>query len=252
MTSHRGKPKYPLLPVVGMVAAVVLLAGAGTYAVVRAGDDPPAGAGSPPTPSTTRSGLASSGSSTAPAATSTTTDRAASATAALTRCVETVRAQEAVARAAASSAANWTTHTDAQRRLDNGTNTLAETTAAWARSRVRGPGDVQAFATASAILKRASSGCGTVVGDTAGTAMAARGSACQQRSKLLATVVATGTTVNSQWSAHVTMMANKAHTDGAKYHDRWLEMVRDAGPALEAYRSAAAAAARAPACTAGT
>ena len=44
------------------------------------------------------------------------------------------------------------------------------------------------------------------------------------------------------------MMAHKEHTERAAYLDRWVGMVDDAGPALTAYRAAAAALAKAPAC----
>jgi hypothetical protein len=45
------------------------------------------------------------------------------------------------------------------------------------------------------------------------------------------------------------MMADKEHTDGAAYYARWIAMVKQAQPALQAYQKAAAALAKAPRCT---
>lgn len=254
MARHRGKSRHPLTVLGAVAAAVLLVGGTGTYAVMKVASSPAAGhrgdaTTSSTTPATGRAAAAPSSTTGSPT-TSTPTGPPAAATSALQDCVTTVRAQEGVAKAAASSAAHWTTHTDAQRRYDAGTFTLAQTTAAWAASKAKGPADLRAFATAGAAAKQAAGGCGQVVARTKGTELAAKAAACSQRSTALAAVVSTGTKVNNQWSAHQTMMAHKAHTDGVAYRNRWLAMVRDAQPALAAYRAAVASAAKAPACSA--
>ena len=76
------------------------------------------------------------------------------------------------------------------------------------------------------------------------------GERCATRSASLARVARTGAVVHEQWATHLAMMAHKEHTGAAAYLDRWAGMVKDAGPALSAYRAAAAALAKAPACAA--
>ncbi|NNM45880.1 hypothetical protein [Knoellia koreensis] len=266
MGRHRGSARHPLVLVAVLTVVAVLLAGGGAYAVWRAFDEPSPGEVAPTVtagggssvgaesvettgPGTTGpSSSTTSGSSTTGSSTS--SGPSAEATAALQRCVTTVRAQESLAKAVAGSAASWQTHTDAQRRMEAGTFTAAQTAAAWARSKARGPADLKAYATANAAVKQAGQGCADVDAKTAGSPLAAKASACAERSTRLAAVQAAGGKVQSEWSAHIAMMANKAHTNKAAYHERWLGMVKDAGPTLTAYRTAAAAAAKAPACTA--
>ena len=271
MGRHRGSSRHPLVLVAVLTVVAVLLAGGGAYAVWRAFDEPSPGEVAPtvtagggssvgadavettgpgttgPSSSTT-SGSGTSGSSATGSSTS--SGPSAEATAALQRCVTTVRAQESLAKAVAGSAANWQTHTDAQKRMEAGTFTAAQTAAAWARSKAKGPADLKAYATANAAVKQAGQGCADVDAKTAGSTLAAKASACAERSTRLAAIQAAGGKVQSEWSAHIAMMANKANTNKAAYHERWLKMVKDAGPTLTAYRTAAAAAAKAPACTA--
>jgi prophage DNA circulation protein len=124
--------------------------------------------------------------------------------------------------------------------------------AAWAQSKARGPADVQQFAAATtAVRDRASAtACRSAKAATAPTNLADRGRRCDARDRALATVASAGAVVNSQWAAHITMMANKAHTDSAAYHDRWMRMVTQAQAPLKQYAAAAAALARAPTCSA--
>jgi hypothetical protein len=235
--------------IAAVVAAAFVLVGGGAYAVWRAQD---ASSPKPPAPSVTAGGGSSVGAgSVEPSATSSpSSGPSAEATAALQSCVTQVRAQESLAKAVGSAAANWKTHTDAQRRLEDGTYTAAQTAAAWARSKAKGPSDVKAYATANAGLKQAGTGCADVGSKTAGSELESQATACAKRSELLGAVASVGTKVQSQWSAHITMMANKAHADRAAYHQRWLKMVKDAGPTLAEFDDAADAAAKAPECSA--
>lgn len=252
VAQHRGEARHAGVLIAAGVVIAALGAG-GAYAVLRGGDDSP---GAVRTVTTTpSSGGSSSSTSTSTAqreSPSTTADpaaaRAAEASRAMQACVATVRAQEDLATALAASARDWGLHTDAQRKFDNGSYTLKQTQAQWAASKARGPADLKAFTTATAQTKGTTGGCDGLVAATTGTEVASVATECQQRLAALAGAVKSGTTVHGQWAAHLTMMAAKAHTDGAAYHARWVGMVDDAGPALASYRSAAAALAKAPGC----
>ncbi len=240
---------------------VVLLAGAGAWAVLSNGGASADGAAGTPTgtptssatasiPASARSGPTPSSSTSSGGAAPTTDSPLARAQASIQACAAHVAASERIARAAAASARDWGTHTGAQRKLDDGTYTLAQTKAAWASSKANGPGDLKEFAAAAAAAKGTSSGCLTVVEDTRGTGLADGGTDCDARSRALASVQTTGTKVNAQWAQHIAMMAAKAHTDGAAYHRRWMGMVEDSQTLLKGYQGAAKALAAAPACRA--
>ncbi|TQJ52256.1 hypothetical protein [Phycicoccus sp. SLBN-51] len=232
---------------------VVVLAAAVTWAVVRVQSDsgtaaPRASATASLTPETaaTNSGSASAASS------SPTTGDAALATArrTLAACAATIAAREQLARAAAASARDWSTHTGAQRRLDSGQWTEAQAKAAWASSKAHGSADVKQFAAAEAAVEAAdSSACRAVVTRTASTSLAGKGTACAAREKALLSVASTGSVVNTQWAAHIKMMADRAHTSQGDYHDRWVTMVAEAEAPLKRYAAAAAALDRAPVCS---
>lgn len=237
---------------VGAVVVVLLAAGA-TWAVMRGQSDsgtaaPRASSTAPLTPETAATNSGSAGT----ASSSPTTGDAALATAqrALAACAATITAREQLARAAAASARDWSTHTGAQRRLDSGEWTVAQAKAAWASSKAHGSADVKQFAAAAAAVEAAdSTACRAVVTDTASTSLADRGTACTAREKALVSVASAGSVVNAQWAAHIAMMADKAHTDQGDYHDRWVTMVAEAPAPLKRYAAAAAALERAPACS---
>jgi hypothetical protein len=63
-------------------------------------------------------------------------------------------------------------------------------------------------------------------------------------------VARTGRVVNGQWAGHLAQMKTKATSAGHAYHMEWLRRTTDAKAALAAYDQAAAALAKAPACTA--
>lgn len=168
----------------------------------------------------------------------------------LATCRAHVAAQERLARAAADSARDWRTHTDAQLRLDSGAWTLAQAEAAWNASMDRGTADIQQFTQATRALRTGSgaAACRSVVADTASTDLAAQGRSCAARDRALAAVGSAGTVVNSQWAEHLVMMANKPHANAADYHDRWVAMVAAAKAPLQRHAVAAEALRRAPAC----
>jgi hypothetical protein len=184
--------------------------------------------------------------------TATATDQTlARARSALSACADSIAARERLARAAAASARDWRTHVEAQLKLDRGTWTIAQAKAAWAASKARGPADVRQFAAAAAALRASDStrACRSVVADTASTGLASNGTQCAARDRALAAVSTTGEVVNAQWAAHIRMMADKPHTDSGAYHARWTTMVDESQAPLKRYAAAAAALARAPACS---
>jgi hypothetical protein len=140
--------------------------------------------------------------------------------------------------AAAADAAyrDWATHVDAQLDFDRGQSTLAETQAMWAASRKRGAADVRSFAAARAGWGKVARACSSAPAD-AGPARAAA-QACLSRQEAVRAVAARGAEVNEQWAAHLQMMADKAHADGAAYSRRWRQMVQDAPPVLKDYAGA--------------
>ena len=204
-------------------------------------------AGSSGTPSASGAAGAATSGSTSPSST-TPASADTPAVAALASCTATVRAQQVLAKAAAASARDWRLHTDAQRKFDSGAFTMAQTEAQWAASRARGPADLAAYARAVQAVERAGAGCARVAAAASGSSAEATAKRCARRSTALARVARTGAVVNRQWAAHLTMMAHKEHSGAAEYRGRWADMVKDSGPALSAYRAAAAALAKAPAC----
>jgi hypothetical protein len=242
-------------PAAVVITLLVLLGSGVAWAVVGGlpGDDTPSGSASraaATTPAPPASGPAGADgtASTVPAGTS--GAPGGSAARALSVCREAVAAREEVVRAASASARDWRLHTDAQRRLDDGAWTVARTRQVWAASKARGAADLQRFAAAAerATAADAVGACRSVVRDTAGTDLTAAAERCLARDRALAAVVSAGTVVNGQWAAHVAMMADKAHTDAAAYHDRWVSMVREAGEPLRRYDVAVTALRRAPEC----
>ena len=208
-------------------------------------------ASSGPATATDRTTAPGSQTSTSTPSTTTSTGTAAGrAGEALAGCARSLTVGDRLARAAAASARDWTIHTQAQVRLDKGTFTPAQAHAAWDASKARGPADVREFSAAAAAWSRARHGCEGVGAATRGTSLSGRGTACEARHAAVSPVVRTAGKVNAQWAAHLTMMAGKAHSDGASYHRRWLAMVRAAPPALDAYSAAAAGLTRAPRCPA--
>lgn len=169
----------------------------------------------------------------------------------LDTCAAGIAAREQLARAAAASARDWRTHIEAQLRLDRGVWTVPQAKAAWAASKARGPADARRFSTAAAAVRtrNSASACRSVVADTASTALASNGARCAARDRALVAVSKTGGKVNAQWTAHLRMMADKPHTEADTYHDRWVTMVSEAQAPLKRYAAAAAALARAPACS---
>jgi hypothetical protein len=154
----------------------------------------------------------------------------------LAACRHELQLGDRLAAAADASYRDWALHVDAQLQLDQGRTTVAETEAMWAASKKRGPADVRGFGSARAAWDDVASDCSSVSADP-GTARPAV-KACMSRQAAVRAVAAKGAEVNAQWTAHLEMMANKAHTDGAAYSRRWLKMVQDAPPVLQDYARA--------------
>jgi hypothetical protein len=143
-------------------------------------------------------------------------------------------------------------HTDAQRKIDSGEWTVERAQSVWAQTQARGPADLEDVATAKAAVGRAdwATACRSITARTAKTSLAAKGKACAALDQALAAAASTGSVVHGQWAEHLEMMAAKPHTRAAAYHERWMSMVAAAPKPLKAYAAAAAALARAPACSA--
>jgi hypothetical protein len=232
--------------VAATVVLVALLAAGAVWVLVRAASDV-AGSVTGPSPS---SGTTSS-TPTASATNSPTDSRLAKAQRALASCRSGVTQRERLAEAAAVTARDWKAHTDAQRQLDRGTWSFANAEAVWAKTKVRGSQDTKRFLSTAAKVREESSAadCGSVVADTASTPLAEQGTRCAARVKALGDVASTGAVLNTQWAAHVQMMADKAHTDHAAYHDRWVTMVAQAQAPLKRYAKASETLSKAPACS---
>jgi hypothetical protein len=166
----------------------------------------------------------------------------------LDACRDALLRGDRLAAAADASYRDWATHVDAQLQLDRGRTTLAETEAMWAASRKRGATDVRSFAAARVAWDKVAGACSSVSADTGSTRAAVR--ACVNRYDAVRAVAARGAEVNEQWAAHLQMMADKAHTDGAAYSRRWRRMVQDAPPVLKAYAAARERMDAAPPCEA--
>ena len=218
------------------VVAVALLAVGAVWVLAKAASDV-AGHVTEPTPS--------------PGTTSPTDSRLAKAHRALASCRSGVTQRERLAEAAAVTARDWKAHTDAQRQLVRGTWSVAQAEAVWGKTKARGSQDTEQFLSAAAKVREGSGAadCGSVVADTASTPLAEKGTRCAARVKALGDVASTGAVLNAQWAAHVEMMANKAHTDHAAYHDRWVRMVAQAQVPLQRYAKASETLSKAPACS---
>lgn len=211
-----------------VAAAAVLAAGTGIgVAAIRGGDgDASASSGS---------SVSSSSASAGPGTTLAGHDA----------CVAEVDAQTQLADAVAGSAKHWRTHVQAQIRLDEGVQDGEATAAQWASSKLEGPGDQKAYATATSLVGETSGSC-----YEAGQAdPSAATDDCSKRLDGLKRVTRAGSAVHGEWDSHLRMMKNKHHTEGALYHDRWLGMVDRAEPMLTKYDTAVAALKKAPACT---
>jgi hypothetical protein len=228
---------------------VLVLGGAATgWALIRSHDQTATQRGGSGGQSSSTTSPPATTSPSATTTTSPTTDAVAAAEAALAACAKEVKAGEAVAARAAVSAAHWTTHTNAQIRFDKHEYTLAQTKAAWAASKATGSQDVSGFRSADKAYAAVDGACAKASGPAAGTDLATRTSQCAARAAALARIERSGAVVNSQWAAHLVMMAHKDHYVTAAYRVKWEGMVRAAQPALSLYRSAAAGLAKAPSC----
>ncbi|KGN36286.1 hypothetical protein [Knoellia subterranea] len=234
-----------------VIAGVILVAGGGAWAAGSIlGDDgdgtsqgDTTASSTTPTASSTASD-STTASPSAPASASPSADEAA-AERARASCTAQVRAAEAVATAVAGSATHWKQHTDAYLAKTSGRITLEQTKKIYADSKAFGLADEKAVAATT----KAFTATGAACGDAAKVVPADAGvTACTARLKALDAVRTTGTKVQNEWSAHMRMMANKAHTDGGQYHQTWLKAVSDAQKSIPAHAKAAAAVAQAPAC----
>lgn len=238
-----------------VIAGVVLVAGGGAWAMGAVLDDDATAGATTSTSSSATAASTSPSASTASAsptsspsesATPDATEASAEAAAARTACVAQVRAAEAVATAVAGSALHWQQHTDAYLAKIGGRITFAETQKRYAASKAYGLADEKSVAATTKALVATGAACSDAAKTAPGDAAIGQ---CSTRLAALTVVRTTGTKVQDEWSAHLRMMANKAHTDAGSYHQTWVKAVSGAKASLTAHANAAAAAAKAPACT---
>ncbi|KNX38252.1 hypothetical protein VV01_15630 [Luteipulveratus halotolerans] len=174
---------------------------------------------------------------------------AASATpgeATLAACQAEVRAGGRLASAAASSAEQYRTHTRAQVDVDAGRISAKTAARRWADSKKFGPRDVHEFASADRAYTAVAGTCERLQGSS-GTQQA-----CKAHARALGQAARTARPVNNGWAHHLEMMKSKPHDEAAKtfaeYMATWRGMVKDAGPQLSAYDTAAKDLAAAPRC----
>lgn len=217
-----------------------------------AGATPSSGTSTSVTASTTTEASAKATSTTASATSSPTVSALVKAERALASCRTGVVLRERLAQAAAATARNWRAHTEAQQKLEQGTWTPAKAEAVWDTTTARGSDDTKRFRTAAAAVRNGSKAtdCSSVAADTASTPLAKKGERCATRVKALAAAAASGAVLNTQWTAHLKMMADKPHTNDAEYHDRWVTMVAQAQAPLKRYAQASKTLSRTPACSA--
>ena len=246
---HTGRQKRRSGWVAATVVLVALLAAGAVWVLVNAASDVTGPVARPTTsPGTTGS---ASGTAAASPTNSPTDSRLAKAQRALASCRSGVTQRERLAEAAAVTARDWKAHTDAQRQLERGTWSVAKAEAVWDKTKARGSQDTKRFLSAAAKVRENSSAadCGSVVADTASTSLAEKGTRCAARVKALGVVASTGAVLNRQWAAHLEMMADKAHTNDAVYHDRWVTMVAQAQAPLQRYAKASETLSKAPTCS---
>lgn len=233
-----------------VIAGVVLVAGGGAWAMGSAlGSDGGSDTANPSTSTSVTDSPSATASTSASASASASPDTAAADEAAVaaarTGCVAQVRAAEGIAAAAKNSAAHWKSHTDAYLQKKAGKYTLAQTTAQYAASKKFGLADEKAIAATTKAFTATGAACADAAKVAATDAVV---TACTARLKALDGVRVTGTKVQDEWSGHLRMMDNKAHTDGGAYHQTWLKAVTSAQKSVPAYAAAAAAVTKAPAC----
>lgn len=234
-------------PVIAAVAAVVVIGAVAATAVAMThdhGTTPPAASGPTSHPSASTSSSAPTSPTSSP-----TSGAASSPPAALLACQDETVAGDALAQAAAASARDWSMHTQAEVKLEDGTYTEAQTEADWEKSKARGPQDIDSFRSARESYLAKAGSCDKVA--RVDPAFTKQANACKARAAALAAVASTGAKVSDQWAAHVVMMANKEHTDADAYHQRWMAMVTAAPSALTPYTTAKSALDGAPACSLG-
>lgn len=203
------------------------------------------GEASASTPTASASTTTSSEASATPSASPSEDSNAEAVAAARTACVAQVKAAEGVAAAAKNSALHWKQHTDAFLDKNSGKISAAETKKRYAASKAFGLADEKAMASSTKALQATGAACADAAKEAAEDATV---KACTTRLAALDKVRTTGTTVQNEWSAHMRMMANKAHTEFGAYHDKWLDAVKAAQKSVPAYNAAAEGVSKAPAC----
>jgi hypothetical protein len=172
---------------------------------------------------------------------------ASPAAAAMEECVAALASADAVMEAARSGAANWAAHVESRTDLLAGRRDRDEVGAIWRRTRLAGPGDLEAFEAAYADYAAPGKACARVEDDQSPQA-----EACVARAGVAERAVRAAREVVDDWSEHQAAMAAHAAGDFDADHAQglWEAAWEAAPPDIRAYRRAAAALADAPACAA--
>lgn len=244
MGKHTKTPNA-LPATIAIVAGVIALASGGAYAVGDMLEARAAGTGATAGATPTTAESPSTASSTSATVAGAPADDSGTGQDLLASCIAQVESAEALAAAAKDSAAHWLVHTAAYNQRQSGEITFAEAQKRYAASKASGLADEKAFAAATKARAATGSACmAAAEADTGSTAI----QACTTRLGALDEVRTTGTQIQDEWSAHLRMMNDKAHTPKGAYHERWVDMVNAAQSTLKAYEASAAAVDKAPAC----
>lgn len=233
--ARNGRKLWPI------VAAVVLCVAAGGTAWGLTRDGHSRGATSPTSSTgshrTTGSPSASASSPTTPPSNSPTADP--SAVQALTACRSTLATGTAMVAAADQNYADWSGHVYAQVDYDQGKITFAQGEAIWKRTKLAGPADLKAYDTAKTAWDQADQkACDQLQAGDGATQSTV--SACTQRAAAMTKVINLSGPVYAGWKGHQIQMTHtqEKSSDPNAYFNEWFGRVKNAQPALAAYKSA--------------
>lgn len=164
----------------------------------------------------------------------------------VTACIAEVQAADAEVAAAAVGIGHWAEHIKARTDLLSGAQPKEVTKAIWKRTREAGPADLTRYDRAVAEHKRSTGACDRAVKDGDGQQLAT----CLQRLRVLQNAVTTGAAGMADWRAHqAAMAAHKAgEIDAAHAQTMWVAAWAAAPKNINAFKTASAAVATAPAC----
>lgn len=168
--------------------------------------------------------------------------------AAVSGCVEEVKAADAVAAAARIGIRHWAAHVQARTDLLAGKNSTDTTAEIWKRTRLAGPTDLKNYQAALPAHRAVKGDCARTRQPT--SEASADLADCRHRQRAQAAALEAGAAGIGDWESHLAAMA--AHADGEMDTEHaqtlWVKAWRNAPPNINAFRSADRALANTPAC----